>query len=195
MTTNDIQDIIETLECASNSGGHVVLNLYQVRKTLEALTRMQVETGREFMQENEEAFKGLVEQPPAASPAVDVEALEPVIVLRDKLMNECPKEAGYHETDEYADLDHFVSEVYQLAKAIDVAALTQQGQTQTWQDISTAPKDGTLMLVNWGDSVRTAFHNGNFWHITGRAAPVPNGYITHWMPLPKPPKEQEEKDR
>ena len=64
-----------------------------------------------------------------------------------------------------------------------------------WQDISTAPKDGTLILIWDGMEIHTAYwgprassNKQNLW--------VSNGCIddwmafapTHWMPLPERPK-------
>ena len=74
-----------------------------------------------------------------------------------------------------------------------------------WQDISTAPKDGSPVLV-WADShgwrgkfarMSAVFHQGQ-WRIFGPILGEPDasggtrqwlGEVTptHWMPLPKPP--------
>jgi len=64
---------------------------------------------------------------------------------------------------------------------------------QQWQDISTAPKDGTCVLVtDHRDPTRTwvAGYNATM----SRHGPVwkiaPDGYVlsvTHWQPLPTPP--------
>lgn len=61
-----------------------------------------------------------------------------------------------------------------------------------WQDISTAPKDGTLVLLaystgpdpfNWG--MATARYRWSGWHtVNGN----PRSFEpTHWQPLPEPP--------
>lgn len=63
-----------------------------------------------------------------------------------------------------------------------------------WQPIETAPKDGERILVVWLGDVDIAF-----WNIEQENwEQWPNGdfvcdtdEITHWMPLPKPPKEDE----
>lgn len=65
-----------------------------------------------------------------------------------------------------------------------------------WQDISTAPKDGTRILavvrfdngLSTDDAVDIAYwvdFNGGGWvrHLVGEP--------THWMPLPSPPTEVE----
>ncbi len=69
-----------------------------------------------------------------------------------------------------------------------------------WQDIATAPKDGSKfdawmdipaspLSMGWADSFRVPdvwFQDGEFVHDGGPAA-LRLEYITHWMPLPPPP--------
>ena len=63
-----------------------------------------------------------------------------------------------------------------------------------WQDISSAPRDGTkfLALMRGGNGdIEIAFHtggeDGGFW-VDSYAPPMINeDWMTHWMPLPKPP--------
>jgi hypothetical protein len=63
-----------------------------------------------------------------------------------------------------------------------------------WQDISTAPKDGTkfLALMRGGNGdIEIAFHthgeDGGF-RVDSYAPPMINeDWMTHWMPLPEPP--------
>lgn len=79
-----------------------------------------------------------------------------------------------------------------LAAILDAAALSlpitqRDEQGDQWQDIASAPDDGTLVLVVGGrhtvasvvkadgDWWRMAMDGGFDWH------------PTHWMPLPKPP--------
>ena len=60
----------------------------------------------------------------------------------------------------------------------------------SWQPIETAPKDGTLIigaLIRDGKvwRVHEMKHNGlAFYTVAGGALPQ----MTHWMPLPEPPK-------
>lgn len=61
-----------------------------------------------------------------------------------------------------------------------------------WQTIDSAPKDGTRVLVfraKWAENMFVAWFNTE----TGDWAPLLSPYIglrdvTHWMPLPEPPK-------
>jgi hypothetical protein len=70
---------------------------------------------------------------------------------------------------------------------------------QGWQPIETAPKDGTRILVFakwmggseravvwWGPDARDNFSDG-IWHAGFATTYVPE-VVTHWMPLPEPPK-------
>lgn len=56
-----------------------------------------------------------------------------------------------------------------------------------WQDISTAPKDGTRILVVGGmwDKPDIAAADGEWWAMRRREGW--HGCPTHWMPLPPPP--------
>ena len=67
-----------------------------------------------------------------------------------------------------------------------------------WQDIASAPKDGTVIDL-WtynGERWTDAFwHNGlGIWAMRWAGLKgahgwiIPNGQPTHWMPLPAPPK-------
>ena len=71
-----------------------------------------------------------------------------------------------------------------------------------WQPIETAPKDGTLVLLWPGSRTvnRLLTVCSAYWHQP--ANPKVSGmwvgqfvtrgsYITHWMPLPEPPKDQD----
>lgn len=56
-----------------------------------------------------------------------------------------------------------------------------------WQDISTAPKDGTTIDVVGDEGVERVWWSdlGCWMDLTGTYAV--NEYPTHWMPLPSPP--------
>jgi hypothetical protein len=79
--------------------------------------------------------------------------------------------------------------------------------SENWQDISTAPKDGTIIFVwaddyQWPEAVfyekyddETAAEVGEpgYWRfaegILADNATVEFGTLTHWMPLPSPPRD------
>ena len=64
-----------------------------------------------------------------------------------------------------------------------------------WQPIETAPKDGTAILLSIPGNKNPCAHVGFFHHDTDQwrerilGANFVN-YPSHWMPLPKPPKDQ-----
>lgn len=68
-----------------------------------------------------------------------------------------------------------------------------------WQPISTAPKDGTSVIIaaQSGCVGEAEFQDGSWWwagwYEESWAVPVEkeNGAVTHWMPLPAPPPETE----
>lgn len=55
-----------------------------------------------------------------------------------------------------------------------------------WQPIETAPKDGTAIIVGGGTAEWNPNQYGWFSH-QGQA--IIEWEVTHWMPLPEPPKE------
>ena len=70
---------------------------------------------------------------------------------------------------------------------------------QGWMPIESAPKDGTLIVVmgnNHGDSELGQHHCIAIWHrgcwmeSSDWNATSELEHLTHWMPLPQPPKEQ-----
>jgi hypothetical protein len=75
------------------------------------------------------------------------------------------------------------------------AAADKLGQQMTWKPISTAPKDGTPVDVwvnDYGDQFRVA---DAWWHATlgswmTRDGSKILGVVTHYMPLPPPPTEE-----
>jgi hypothetical protein len=68
-----------------------------------------------------------------------------------------------------------------------------------WQPIDTAPKDGRVIVVrhnrgtwNYPKDQKNiccvcVFWNGHTWHQFGPDS-FPDSQLTHWMPLPEPPK-------
>jgi hypothetical protein len=73
-------------------------------------------------------------------------------------------------------------------------AVPEGRETPGWQDISTAPKDGTRILVHQGGLLDVAtyirdclVHKRDVWMVSGGFAIQP----THWMPLPPVPGEPE----
>lgn len=70
------------------------------------------------------------------------------------------------------------------------------GQDCGWLPIETAPKDGTVILV-WDKCFKdaaVAHYKGKCWWVNNtygfcEDGEIPSIDITHWMPLPTPPKE------
>ena len=86
----------------------------------------------------------------------------------------------------YVDSDAPPGEDAKLAQHI-AALLTGGG----WQDIATAPKDGTRVLLNADHAGRRIIIVGRYglqrhlWHAVPGKDPI---QPTHWMPLPEPPR-------
>lgn len=65
-----------------------------------------------------------------------------------------------------------------------------------WQDINTAPKDGTRILISSGRGISAVEWLDNeieYWHVDdNKHGPfaLRGSAPTHWMPLPKPPVEE-----
>lgn len=64
-----------------------------------------------------------------------------------------------------------------------------------WQDIATAPKDGTTILGYTATAgtephfYHPIYFYGGHWHEQGIDGAVNDGWYTHWQPLPSPPKD------
>lgn len=58
-----------------------------------------------------------------------------------------------------------------------------------WQPIETAPKDGksVVLVIEYGYVYTGIFHNDGYCQDLAGAGLDP----THWMPLPKPPKQED----
>lgn len=55
-----------------------------------------------------------------------------------------------------------------------------------WMPIESAPKDGTDVLLWCGWAMTGLWHKGE-WYTADSVDPI--YMVTHWMPLPDPPKE------
>jgi hypothetical protein len=81
------------------------------------------------------------------------------------------------------------------SEVVDQPLLPAKDAVPDWQDISTAPRDGTDVLIGLGDTIAIGFY------CPENDPRLPPGWIwagedlwfrcepTHWMPLPAPPKE------
>jgi hypothetical protein len=72
----------------------------------------------------------------------------------------------------------------------ETAAVSQEARPEGqhsagWQDISTAPSDGRMVLTFGGyrEVVTAEQADGEWWRSWGGTGPVP----THWHPFPEPP--------
>lgn len=74
----------------------------------------------------------------------------------------------------------------------------QPEPVEGWRPIETAPKDGTEIIVWWKDQeiqIMAAYTDildgeGFNWY-SGHADYLPEAQLTHWIPLPEPPKGEE----
>lgn len=77
-------------------------------------------------------------------------------------------------------------------KPFDDGVLYVRADVQGWQDISSAPKDGTR-IIGWSPTYKRPFicwwkEMENCWESYGTAIFDENGeHVTHWQPLPPPP--------
>lgn len=70
----------------------------------------------------------------------------------------------------------------------DMAAAEEATRASGWQDISTAPKDGTPFIgyrESCGDVGEMMWDNSGFTDVIEQHADLNDA--THWMPLPEPP--------
>jgi hypothetical protein len=56
-----------------------------------------------------------------------------------------------------------------------------------WQPIETAPRDGTPILATDGETIVTTRYGAFSWTHEG-IDPAVTRRLTHWLPLPPPPK-------
>lgn len=84
-----------------------------------------------------------------------------------------------------------------LYRCADELASALDGERATWQDISTAPKDGTSVIacrLTSPPHVEAMYwvpydNGGGAWHWSFDGD-SPNQQPTHWMPLPQPPAQE-----
>jgi hypothetical protein len=94
----------------------------------------------------------------------------------NQLEEDCVRIADYHR-DNNTTITMGLGEVRKLIAAARA----------TWRDIATAPKDGTEILVWDGDTVEKAvWVNG--WAASWNHEPLDIFPVTHWQPLPPPPR-------
>lgn len=80
-----------------------------------------------------------------------------------------------------------------------IAAWHERNSEPRWQDISTAPKDGTPILVfvrtdEGAEMQQVAVHDGDRlypWAVSDGSS-YHRDLFTHWMPLPPPPRSNHE---
>ena len=105
------------------------------------------------------------------------------------------------------DSEHMEAEIDELRAALRAAPITSPemsddlhiayiagynagklAESNQWQPIETAPKDGTSVLTWCDPYVEICFMHGSVW-ITGRCDDFGEAETpTHWMPLPPPAK-------
>ena len=56
-----------------------------------------------------------------------------------------------------------------------------------WQPIETAPKDGTDILLVYGEEITVARWSFSFWNTDDQDRGYDEEKFTHWMPLPELP--------
>lgn len=64
-----------------------------------------------------------------------------------------------------------------------------------WISVDTPPEDHKNVLVTNGYTIALGFNGGGYWYVHPEAyddePPIYGVHITHWQPLPQPPKESE----
>lgn len=88
------------------------------------------------------------------------------------------------------------TDIVQAAAHARLSALTSQPNTEGWQPIDTAPRDGQEVDVWYASSIsRPGLREANvhwnghdgFWRRRDRTHCIYGEYPTHWRPLPAPP--------
>jgi hypothetical protein len=86
-----------------------------------------------------------------------------------------------------------VAEVRGICRTIAICAVNASGAAAGWQTIDTVPSDARSIIAWDDESVGEAFWSGDRWGwlktALASATPDMRPAITHWIPLPKPPRE------
>ena len=129
-----------------------------------------------------------------SDPAAPVELPEP-FALYDGEKWYANEEAGICSCANMQKLQKIYTE-QQVRELLAAAPKLPQGDG--WLPIESAPKDGSLIVVhgnNFNDRALgqhyciAAWHSGCWMESSEWSAPSELAYLTHWMPLPQPPKE------
>ncbi len=119
-----------------------------------------------------------------------------------EMLKACPF-CGYDKISVYEDADKYWKAMCgkccaKLAYSNEHLVIQAWNQRPTpaneWMEISTAPKDGTIILVSGGIAYWREKEQAWF-TLTAEAYPGRpiQWEVTHWMPLPNPPAERKEK--
>jgi len=68
-----------------------------------------------------------------------------------------------------------------------IESLLKEVEAQQWQDIETAPRDGTHFLVTNGEVVACVYFDREVMRLPASNTPVPYSKSDMWMPLPPSP--------
>ena len=101
----------------------------------------------------------------------------------------------HHTSAELSHLDPFTDlRAARLLERFDAQAAKANEPKNGWMRISTAPQDGTAILVwaRWknapaGPAIVEWVKRRKEWKRLGETRSVASGIVTHWMPLPQGP--------
>jgi hypothetical protein len=76
------------------------------------------------------------------------------------------------------------------------AAVIAHHEATQWQPIATSPRDQEIVIwVKWAEgpspvvAMKSTETDYDVWHIAGFARAISADIVTHWRPLPAPPKD------